>query len=232
MALDVHPGVGQLAGDRGHPARAGRRPRTGSPRPRRRCSRPRRGRVFVVSSSAVVMITWPESPMLPPPIARRSTPRAASSSARTASAPGWFLSWTTNCLAMRPSGPTGIAPILPARTCSHDRPAELRRPSVRLARSAAPTRLPAEVQVHPASDEVGPAGGRCDRAADRERPSAGRHERLGRRLVEHEPGPLPRPLGLVDDRVAKAAGPRGRAAASRSAGRSSGPGRTARTGTA
>src|SRR5690348_9508206 len=38
--------------------------------------------------------------MLPPPIARRSTPRAASASARFAIAPGSFLSWTTNWLAM------------------------------------------------------------------------------------------------------------------------------------
>ena len=36
-----------------------------------------------MSSSAVVMITWPTSPMPPPPIARRSTPRAAICSARS-----------------------------------------------------------------------------------------------------------------------------------------------------
>src|SRR5687768_17134398 len=46
------------------------------------------------------MITWPESPMLPPPIARRSTPGAASASASVAIAPGSFFSWTTNWLAM------------------------------------------------------------------------------------------------------------------------------------
>ena len=46
------------------------------------------------------MITWPQSPMLPPPIARRSTPRAASASARVAIAPGSFFSWTTNWLAI------------------------------------------------------------------------------------------------------------------------------------
>ena len=46
------------------------------------------------------MITWPLSPMLPPPIARRSTPRAASASARVAIAPGSFFNSTTNCLAM------------------------------------------------------------------------------------------------------------------------------------
>ena len=38
--------------------------------------------------------------MLPPPIARRSTPRAASASARVAIAPGSFFNWTTNWLAM------------------------------------------------------------------------------------------------------------------------------------
>src|SRR5688500_18585426 len=46
------------------------------------------------------MITCPESPMLPPPIARRSTPRAARASARVAMAPGSFFNWTTNWLAM------------------------------------------------------------------------------------------------------------------------------------
>src|SRR5262245_45881877 len=49
------------------------------------------------------MITWPESPIPPPPIARRSTPRAASASASVAMAPGSFLSWTTNWLAIDPS---------------------------------------------------------------------------------------------------------------------------------
>ena len=38
--------------------------------------------------------------MLPPPMARRSTPRAASASASVAIAPGSFFSWTTNWLAM------------------------------------------------------------------------------------------------------------------------------------
>ena len=38
--------------------------------------------------------------MLPPPMARRSTPRAARASARVAIAPGSFFSWTTNWLAM------------------------------------------------------------------------------------------------------------------------------------
>src|SRR6188508_2393118 len=38
--------------------------------------------------------------MLPPPIARRSTPRAANASARVAIAPGSFFNSTTNCLAM------------------------------------------------------------------------------------------------------------------------------------
>ena len=53
------------------------------------------------------MITWPLSPMLPPPIARRSTPRAASASARVAIAPGSFFNWTTNCLAMESSAVVG-----------------------------------------------------------------------------------------------------------------------------
>src|SRR3990170_1416884 len=58
-------------------------------------------------------------PIPPPPIARRSTPRDASSSARTAIAPGWFFSWTTNWLAIGilrgTAGPVGPcrAPILP-----------------------------------------------------------------------------------------------------------------------
>src|SRR5262245_42389327 len=52
------------------------------------------------------MITWPESPIPPPPIARRSTPRAASASARVAMAPGSFFSWTTNWLAIDPSSTT------------------------------------------------------------------------------------------------------------------------------
>src|SRR5215217_6183319 len=46
------------------------------------------------------MITWPLSPIPPPPIARRSTPRRASSSARDAIEPGSFFSWTTNWLAI------------------------------------------------------------------------------------------------------------------------------------
>src|SRR3954469_24948202 len=49
------------------------------------------------------MITWPLSPIEPPPMARRSTLPAASASARVAIAPGSFFSWTTNCLAIEPS---------------------------------------------------------------------------------------------------------------------------------
>src|SRR5436190_17864863 len=50
------------------------------------------------------MMTWPVSPIPPPPIARRSTPRAARASARVAIPPGSFFSWTTNWLAMGSSG--------------------------------------------------------------------------------------------------------------------------------
>src|SRR5674476_900688 len=47
--------------------------------------------------------------MPPPPIARRSTPRVARISDRSASAPGRFVSWITNWLAMVVSPPDHAA---------------------------------------------------------------------------------------------------------------------------
>src|SRR5437660_1777910 len=57
------------------------------------------------------MMMWPLLPMPPPPIARRSMPRAARASASVARPPGSFFSSTTNWLAIGPPR-DGLAAIL------------------------------------------------------------------------------------------------------------------------
>src|SRR5258706_15028820 len=89
------------------------------------------------------MITWPLSPTPPPPIARRSTPRAASSSARIAIAPGTFLSCTTNWLAI-------------ARIVARRKPAVARVRSMRLTATAAD--LPPDVAAALANPAAGERG--------------------------------------------------------------------------
>ena len=115
MAVDVDVGVGQGARQAGHPARS--IVDLGEDRLALDVDVAAlvEDGLAVVSSSAVVMITWPLSPMLPPPIARRSTPRSASASASVAIAPGSFFSWTTNCLAMLPPRCDATNPASPER---------------------------------------------------------------------------------------------------------------------
>ena len=80
---------------------------------------------LVVASSAVVRMMWPRSPIPPPPMARRSTPRAASASDSVARPPGLLLSWTTNWFAIGSSARSvaGRAP----RTAKPVRPDSRRR---------------------------------------------------------------------------------------------------------
>ena len=101
----------------------------------------------MVSSSAVVMITWPLSPMLPPPIARRSTPRSASASASVAIAPGSFFSWTTNCLAIDASA---VRRRPERRRVTHN-PSRRRRRRASASPPAGPTTSPNE----PAPEQPG-----------------------------------------------------------------------------
>ena len=166
-----------------------------------------------MSSSAVVRMKWPTSPRPPPPIARRSTPAAAICSARSAIWPGLLGTWTTNCLGIgasgrhRPRGGIGMVGVILA--CAGRSGLSLRvgsrwpagRPRGTSARSPCPSG-----SRRPCRDRRSAAHARGLRAKGG-RPPDGLDERRRRRVVEHEPGPRPRPLVRVDDRVREPAGP-------------------------
>src|ERR1035437_2222992 len=146
------------------------------------------------------MITWPTSPIPPPPIARRSTPRWARASARTARAPGWFGSWTTNWRAMDTSPDLG-RPILTPRgdrrwmaALAWPAPARARnrragragngdRPAVGVEVGRRWARGPVVVDGHPPPNQAGPGGRIGPRV---ECPLAGPGQPIRRGILEDE----------------------------------------------
>ena len=229
---------------------AGRRPRPAATRPRSTSSRPSSSTSRAASSSAVVMIMWPRSPMPPPPIARRSTPRAAICSARFASWPGWLVTWTTNCLGIGASGlgrgardRDGTGSRTPGRGAAVRAPRRPDRSALRprlaggRSRAGTPRGSAARRPVSqrkstamPRSRSAAHAAGSASRSVAARSTAA--TSAAGVAVVEHE-ARCPRPAA----RRRRRRSPRGRRsaarpAASHSAARSSGPARRARSATA
>src|SRR4051794_12778428 len=161
--------------------------------------------------------------MLPPPIARRSTPRSASASASDAIAPGSFFSWTTNCLAMLPpraappvagvacrqSYPrtTGTVPASRPRLTREREPpgSEVDGASIRLDVSPRRPGHPVEIDGHPSVEQRLPR--RPARGAQRDGCFARFDECSDGAVAEAEPCPCARMARLVDDGVSEAADP-------------------------